>query len=220
MNPEVMRLFDDIENAQFAARQGVASDLRTFLLGIMNEPSVQGLRSLLESADVRETVLQRCANLSRVSSDPRYENPNDTALAAYLALLDLKCPELARLGAHYVSTVSRCWWANKLACHLLFEGPVENAEASESSEDVLSHLFPRMKSSVPQSYNVSIPDIGEPHVLRWESFQVRSSETSFKQTTLRVAVGIHALEGKLGTRNQSQEISANLWRDSPKSQAA
>jgi hypothetical protein len=55
----------------------------------------------------------------RQSRDPRFENPWDTALAAYLWLLQQSSQSLAKLVAGDVVLVSGFWWARKLALRVV-----------------------------------------------------------------------------------------------------
>ena len=109
-----------IESPRFDAELNVVSGSKAFFRAVANEPAVQiSLSSLRESGPLREEVLGRICDLAASETDPRYENPNDSALAALLWLTCFADPDFARLGAHYVERAPRCWYARKLACQII-----------------------------------------------------------------------------------------------------
>lgn len=107
-------LFGGIESHRFAALVNVASNLKTFLRALDAQPEVRQLAAAMTSAEVRAAVLARVVELTGKESDPGYENPWDSALAAYLWLLSRTDPAAVAVAAARIRACSRCWWANKV----------------------------------------------------------------------------------------------------------
>jgi hypothetical protein len=108
-------LFSGIESRRFAALVNVASNLKTFLRALDAQPEVQNLAAAMASSEVQSAVLARVTELAGKDFDQAYENPWDSALAAYVWLLNTADPQMAAAAATQVRTCSRCWWASKVA---------------------------------------------------------------------------------------------------------
>jgi len=108
-------LFNGIESHRFSALVNVASNLKTFLRALDAQPEIRQLAVAMSSPEVRASVLVRVTELAGKDFDPDYENPWDSALAAYLWLLSRTDAEGAALAAARIGTCFRCWWANKVA---------------------------------------------------------------------------------------------------------
>jgi hypothetical protein len=113
--PSAEELFSAIESHRFSALVNVASNLKTFLRALDAQPEVRSLAGAMASPEVRSAVLARVAELAAKDFDQGYENPWDSALAAYLWLLSTADPEMAAAAAARIRACSRCWWANKVA---------------------------------------------------------------------------------------------------------
>lgn len=108
-------LFNQLESNETAARHGVASGLRQFLASLSADSAVRSLiartRKEPEQAGV---VFKRLTRLAEEEIDPRYEHPSDTAMAAYLIILNGTDESLYRTAAEVVAGAQNIWWAKKL----------------------------------------------------------------------------------------------------------
>jgi hypothetical protein len=112
-------LFREIESHRLSALVNVASNFKTFLRALQEQPEVQRLAAAMQSPDIVKAVAERVAALARTESDPELEHPADAALAAYLWLLSDRDDQSARLAASAVSECARVWWARKVAEQIL-----------------------------------------------------------------------------------------------------
>ena len=120
----------EIEGPEFDARLNVVSGLRSFLTAVVREPAIMELYNRMQaSGDVSEEVLGNIYDLSRLSVDPRYEHPKDTAMAALLWLMAATQVEFAELAAHYVDRAPQSWYAKKLARRIIIPAPVESGDS-------------------------------------------------------------------------------------------
>lgn len=105
-----------IESPMFDAKLNMVSGTSAFLRAARKESAVQEtLQAMREAGERREEVLGRIYDLAIQETDPRYENPNDTALAILLWLTCYTEPDFARLAANLVEHSPRCWYAHKVA---------------------------------------------------------------------------------------------------------
>lgn len=168
----------EIESHGFAARLNVASDLATFLRIAGEEDAVRALLRQLDSPDEQERLFMRALELSMSSTDLRYENQWDTALAVLLWLVSLKSLDLANLMAGVVSKAPQCWWATKMSYSLLRQSPVHNEAGVRDSEQIIYQAIPLNlmggidsgEAMLPISY-LSEVDKGE---LIWHFIEPRS----------------------------------------------
>jgi len=110
------KLFTDIEAAKTAALVNVVSGWRSFVRALVQLDAVRELATEARSNEtVASHVLMRLVGLSQLKVDPRYENPNDVAMAAYLQVLSLTAPELYASAIDAVLSAQNCWWATQLA---------------------------------------------------------------------------------------------------------
>lgn len=120
----------DIRSEELSIRLNVVSDLRSFLRAAGQEPSIGTMYGALRSyGHAREAVLNHLYDISKLDVDPRYENPNDAALALLLWLTATTAPDLAQIAAGYVDRAPQCWYAKKVARRLLTPPPVESGDA-------------------------------------------------------------------------------------------
>jgi hypothetical protein len=109
-------MFARVESGRTAAEMNLASGLRVFLYGLAEIEPVRTLATAVrENEHTASKVLGRLISLSRLKSDPRYENPNDVALAAYLQILSNATPSIYEAALDAVRTARNCWWANEAA---------------------------------------------------------------------------------------------------------
>jgi hypothetical protein len=114
-------------------------------LNIGSQPLCQTLVGLTRANTISpKAVLGRLINLTRQSVDPRYDNPNDIAMATYLFALQQTDSALARIGAEAVIGVAGAWWASKIAYVILDRSwmmngaPITIPETSQATTSVNS----------------------------------------------------------------------------------
>ena len=139
-----------IESPEFAAYANVASDFRTFVRAVSKHDAPQTLRKALHAPAQRLAVLRRVHALVRQDIDARYENPWDTALTVYLLLMSVQDLALAHLAAGEVMHAPQCWWAMKMARHLLLERQTRH---SEGRPERVFFLAPRAIPITQTSYD-------------------------------------------------------------------
>lgn len=131
----------DIRGHEFAARLGVASDLRTFLRAAGKQDSVQTIFDEMSSGETSEEsqrhVLCEILRLSRLRVDFRFQNPWDSALAALVWALSRVNLPLARLAVEAVMKAPQCWWAPRVADNI-FE---IKEEPMNSNDWVAEHVM-------------------------------------------------------------------------------
>jgi hypothetical protein len=124
----------DIESPRFSALANVASDLKTFLRAVEQEPASHRLLALLRSEEVVAALARRMECLVGEPGEPSLEHPHDAALAAYLWALRGE-PTLGRQAALAVQSAPRCWWARKVAEKILAEQTETNGPALDAVAD-------------------------------------------------------------------------------------
>lgn len=107
-------LFVMIESPAFSARLNVVSGYAQFVRALGAQPEIRELRSGLNSVEDASELLHRISSLASAPHDSAYENPHDVALAAYLWVLSMGAPVIARLAAETI-LAQPSWWARKLA---------------------------------------------------------------------------------------------------------
>jgi len=120
-----------IESSEFSAYVNVASGFRVFIRALTISEPVTQLRGLSRDPKVINQLLARVHYISRLSTDPRFENPWDTSLAAYLLTLASANLNAARTAAATVASLPRCWWAARLAESVL--AGITNAVGSDTT---------------------------------------------------------------------------------------
>ncbi len=109
-----------IESEEFTAMLNVASTSKAYLTGLNEQPAFKELTQLLRDsfADVNE-VVRRIRALATVEIDPHYENPYDSALAAYVWALAVTRPNIARVAAVAAVSARQTWWGREVATQVL-----------------------------------------------------------------------------------------------------
>lgn len=115
----ITQLCDAIESHKMAALVNTASSLEVALHIIRTDQAVRALAKELRSPLVADHVLSRVLELTAQAVDPRYENPNDTALAIYAWLLSRHDSLLSYLACAAMSQVPNLWWASKVATGII-----------------------------------------------------------------------------------------------------
>ncbi len=111
-----------IEARRFSTELNVVSSTQAFFETLSRNPVVlRVLRETRTSGDRLEDLLGRALELCAITSDSRYENPYDAALAAYLWLTHFSSEGISKSLAETVERTSRTWYAKKLAFRILFQ---------------------------------------------------------------------------------------------------
>jgi hypothetical protein len=114
MSPREM--METIEGPQFAAEVNLAAGFEAFHRSIQSHSLFRDLAGLMKDHPaVFKTVLVRLNDLSRKPIRMQYENPYDSAMAAYLMAADGVDPEVAAVAAEAVSKAPNCWWASQVS---------------------------------------------------------------------------------------------------------
>ena len=111
----LQNVMETIEGHQFAAEVNLAAGFDAFHRGIENHSLFRDLAVLIKDPGVLKTVLVRLIELSRKPIRTQYENPFDSAMAAYLVAVDAVDPEVAAAAAEAVSKTPNCWWASQVS---------------------------------------------------------------------------------------------------------
>jgi hypothetical protein len=104
-----------IEGPRFSALTNLASDFRTFLRILADQPEVQALAHAMKSKPVELDVFKRVLDLAGGPVEGDYEHPADAAMAAYVWLLGLGDSEYSEIAAATVLDCKQCWWSRKSA---------------------------------------------------------------------------------------------------------
>lgn len=165
-----------IHSPQFDAELNVVSGTNAFFRAVRNEPAVKfSLRLMKESGDLQEQVLDRLHDLAAQDTDPSYENPYDTPLAVLLWLTHYSGYDSSILGAQYVNLAPRCWYASKLAQHII-NPPPSDSSGYAVNVDVASQFNP---SSSSRDHSVTVvPSAAKVRVLSTPQIAVYWSDTS------------------------------------------
>lgn len=113
-----------IEAPLFATQLNLASGSKAFYRNLRDHPLIQDLCKQLGNRDVAEALVGHLHDISVRPIDPRYENPLDAAMAAYLAALEDTHFEFAVAAASWVSKAKNCWWAAEASARLRPTEPI------------------------------------------------------------------------------------------------
>src|SRR5947207_759899 len=108
---DLQNIFAEIESHGFSAQVNVASNYKTFCRALGGQPEVQRLAALMKLNENQQLVFQRVLELSGKPFDQEFENPWDSALAAYIWLLSSTDQALAKTAAARILECHGCWWA-------------------------------------------------------------------------------------------------------------
>ena len=113
-------LMAGIEGHQFAAEVNLAAGFDGFLHVVQNYSLIRGIvDQMRESQSVLKTVFKHLAVLAANPIQVQYENPGDSAMAAYLLAIETIDPEAALPAAEAVSLAPNCWWASRVCSRIL-----------------------------------------------------------------------------------------------------
>jgi hypothetical protein len=117
----IQEIMTKIESVEFSAVLGIASSFNVFSRMLYKQVPVKILMKKLQenTHEIGWQVFQRIVELSQKEIDSRYENPWDTAIAAYLSTLSLINLELAQVASGFILEAKNCWWSTKLAKYLM-----------------------------------------------------------------------------------------------------
>jgi hypothetical protein len=123
-----------IEGHAFAAMVNLASDFPTFLRILTSQPEVRVLADEMKSDRVMTDVFSRVREIAASPVEEGYEDPADSALAAYLWLLSTRDGDCSTKAAETVLECKQCWWARKMAEHIRDQKkPEKDADKSPPS---------------------------------------------------------------------------------------
>lgn len=108
-------LMTQIEGDRFSALVNLASDFKTFLRILGDQPAVQALSLAVADDAIAHDVGKRVSELAAYPGGNGLEHPADAALAAYLWVLASNRPRLGESAAAAVRPCERCWWSRKMA---------------------------------------------------------------------------------------------------------
>lgn len=116
-----------VDNDNFAIELGRTAGTSAFFRAAKKTPAVSELVQVMRtSGEATEAVLDRLDALAALEIDPRYENPNDAALAALLWSVGASHPEMVLAAAEVVYRARQCWYSKKLAGMILSPAPTDS----------------------------------------------------------------------------------------------
>jgi hypothetical protein len=84
---ELQEAINKIEDPRFSAEVNLAAGARAFRRILREHEAYRELKETARTANARQRIVRRVAELSERQVDPRYENAYDAALSAYLAVI-------------------------------------------------------------------------------------------------------------------------------------
>lgn len=150
----IAELFNAIESHKMAAEVNIASSRRLANEIVRSHPIVRELADKMKKPRVTERIFLRLLGLTSQATDPRYENPSDIALLAYLLLLSWRDRQLALIAGSAVCQMPNLWWASKMATDILERRSEQNEMAGETSTPVAAntHAGDRLFLADPRSF--------------------------------------------------------------------
>lgn len=126
-------LFEQIESLEFSVAANYSQGIKDFVYNVTHEKVFDEM--LAGSAGriiVGQDICERAISLASTSVDPRYENPHDAAIAAYLIALSMLNYDFAQLVAYYAYEIQNVWWAKKIATQIT-EKTLNNSMATQNT---------------------------------------------------------------------------------------
>ena len=111
----LQEVMETVEGQPFSAEANLAAGLDAFCGAIRNHSLFRDLADRMKDPGVLKTVLVRLVELSRRPIRMQYENPFDSAMAAYLMAVEAVDSEVAAVAAEAVSEAPNCWWASQVS---------------------------------------------------------------------------------------------------------
>lgn len=185
-------VFQQIESEEFAASLNIASSRSVFLDFLSDNSAIRSLVELLrKDSENADRVLARIKLLIGLQIDYRYENPHDSALAAYAWALANEAPDLAPLAAEMLTNARQIWWAREVATLILERVPVSTAVTQTAHHSTTPPEFqsetPRVRSD---SVDVSQHQLIISFLLSQSDFKVLrqpyTTRPGFQDKTLRI----------------------------------
>ena len=117
-----------IEGHRFSAEVNLAAGATAFRRILQEHESCRDLIETARTADAKEKIVRRVAELSEPQVDPRYENVYDAAISAYLAVLSETgtTEEIAEAGLA-ACKARNTWWTSALARELVLHAIAKGA---------------------------------------------------------------------------------------------
>ena len=172
------KAISEIQSPEFDANLNVVSSMDAFFRAANKEPAVrEAYRCLRESGERREEVLDRIHDLAFLEVDPRYENPNDTALAVLLWLSYFAFPDDVDIAVDYVSGAPQCWYAAKLASQLSTPPQAKGDNFSADFGGRHSYWGPKKNLSTENINTRPIPSVSKLRVRITKEGGVPQSDT-------------------------------------------
>lgn len=133
----VNELTAQIQSPEFSAKINLASGRHLLIRILESDEVVLSLIAIIREAPEHALqILSRVEQLSRLHINPRYENPNDTAIATYCWALFQADPDLGRIAATFAASAAGVWWAREIAVFIL-----ENRLAAQKDLDMEATAF-------------------------------------------------------------------------------
>ena len=121
---------EQIESPGLDAELNLASGTSAFFRRVGKQNLIQETLRLMEgSGEAREAALDRICDLAMAETNPNYQNPHDTPLAVLLWLTYFTDEDCAHIAANYVDRAPRCWYAKRLAQHIVNPTPTESTDS-------------------------------------------------------------------------------------------
>lgn len=125
-------LFQALESDRFSALVNLASSYKLLLRALAAQPEVGLLGQAMQTAEAKKAVCDRAVALAGAAGEPGREHPGDSALAAYLWVLNRADRPLAAVAAERVAKVPGCWWARKVAEEVLSRAQLDGSTGKGS----------------------------------------------------------------------------------------
>ncbi len=126
-------LLNVIESIRFSVRATVESSMYRMLRRLARQPEVQDLLAIARDRNVATSILDRALQLASEAVDVRYDHPSDIAFVTYLLVLGATQPDLAKIAAETISSITTAWFASRYALDVLSDRTVSTAESSTST---------------------------------------------------------------------------------------
>jgi len=107
------KYFREIESSEFSAQMNIASGFKMFEELVTRNVWYVMLMSLTRELGP-EILFKRIEELAASEFDHKYENPSDTALAAYVLILDEISHSAALSAAQILNDVKQLWWTKRV----------------------------------------------------------------------------------------------------------
>lgn len=145
MSEHLEHIMQEIEGAEFRFVANLAGGIRAFKEIVREQKTFESLQEYVGSnADCGQEVLARIYTLASLETDPQYEHPYDTAMAAYLFALEITGSQYSAQAADVLTSVSTLWWAAKIADQVLAnnEQRSQTTDVYETAEpDEIPYLY-------------------------------------------------------------------------------